>query len=96
MRRVILLSVVGPSVPYFSKLSHKRYDFRILNMDDQCQHENLMFYNRTTLPGMTKKKSEAFTVLSSQIKTKKSLFLQFYDFNIDKDKTQIVIASSQI
>ena len=45
---------------------------------------------------MTKKKSEAFTVLSSQIKTKKSLFLQFYDFNIDKDKTQIVIASSQI
>jgi hypothetical protein len=28
MRRIILLSVASPVLPYFSTLSHKRYDFR--------------------------------------------------------------------
>ena len=29
MRRVILLFMAGPAVPYFSTLSRKRHDFRV-------------------------------------------------------------------
>ena len=69
MRRIVMLSVACPALPYFSTLSHKRYDFGMQLLNIKCVlFISLQFLYQTLLVRRINERDMIKNVYSSSCK----------------------------